>query len=329
MAHRTESNAGTPCIHCNALYGHVHVVNLEDAMKILMTGGTGFLGQALRQRLEASGHTITCLSRGRSGVQGGTTYVQMAALKDIEPHDAVINLAGESVVGLWTPKKRRAIYDSRIETTRSLSDWIERSAVKPSVFLSSSAVGIYGDAADLELTEKTDVSRTEGFLAKVCRDWEHAASSSSWKGTRTVLFRTGQVLDPSGGYFGKVLLIFRRFPIVILGSRQSYCPWIALDDWLGIAMLALEDASIAGPVNLVGPNPVTQGEFVDEIAKRLKKRVWGRVPAWALKLGTGEFGSALTASLRVLPEQALAAGYVFEFPSLAGYLDMRLSARRP
>src|SRR5579862_3295261 len=113
-------------------------------MKILMTGGTGFLGSALRARLVAAGHSFTVLSRTRTGSEGASTFVPSSALAGLEPHDAVVNLAGELVVGLWTPAKRRRIYDSRVLTTRAISDWIEKSREKPTVFLSGSAVGIYG-----------------------------------------------------------------------------------------------------------------------------------------------------------------------------------------
>jgi uncharacterized protein (TIGR01777 family) len=289
-------------------------------MKVLMTGGTGFLGTALRKRLEESGHSITAISRSRLGTQEATTFVPNDALPKLEPHDVVINLAGESVAGLWTRRKREAIYHSRIDTTRALAEWIEKSAVKPSVFLSGSAVGIYGDAADEELTERTDVSRAQGFLARVCRDWEQAASGAAWRGTRTVLLRTGQVLDPSGGFLGTVLPIMRRFPIVILGPRTSWFPWIALQDWVSLAVLAIENESISGPLNLSSPQPVTQEQLTAAIAGKLGKKVWGRVPKWALKLGAGEFGEAMCFSERAVPEKALLAGFPFQFVELGEYL---------
>lgn len=288
-------------------------------MKVLMTGGTGFLGTALRLRLEREGHAITCLSRRTREPAGSTTFVHEEALCSLPPHDWVINLAGESVVGLWTVAKRRAIYSSRIDITRQVADWIEKSDEKPQVFLSGSAVGIYGDAGDRELTESADVTRTPGFLAKVCRDWEHAACSASWRGTRTVFLRTGQVLDPSGGYLGKALPMLRRFPIVILGPRESYFPWIALSDWVGLVLHALESEEAAGPLNLSGPQPVTQEESMQVFAARLKKRVRGRVPRWMLKLAAGEFGESITFSERVVPEKALATGYKFEFETLRDY----------
>jgi uncharacterized protein (TIGR01777 family) len=290
-------------------------------MKVLMTGGTGFLGGALRKRLEQGGHSITALSRSRSGTQGATTFVPTDALPKLDPHEAVINLAGESVAGLWTRRKRYAIYHSRIDTTRSLADWIERGSVKPAVFLSGSAVGIYGDRGDAELTEEADISRSEGFLAKVCRDWEEAASSAAWRGTRTVLLRTGQVLDPSGGFLGTALPLMRRFPMVVLGPRGSWFPWIALDDWVALVVFAMEHESIVGPLNLASPNPVTQGEFSQEIAAKLRKRVWGWVPKWALKLGAGEFGESITFSERAVPAKAMSAGFDFGFRELKDYLD--------
>jgi uncharacterized protein (TIGR01777 family) len=293
-------------------------------MKVLMTGGTGFLGSPLRKRLESKGHAITCLSRIRTGVEGATTFAPVETLSGQPPHEAVINLAGETVVGLWTRAKRHAIYESRVQTTRDLADWIEKSEVKPRVFLSGSAVGIYGDAGDKELTESSDVSQAQGFLAKVCRDWELAASSAAWKGTRTVLLRTGQVLDPSGGYMAKAVPMMRRFPIVILGRPEAFFPWISLEDWLGVAMFALENESIAGPLNLVGPNPVTQHDSTEAFAKKLGKKVRGTVPPWLLKLGAGEFGESITFSQRAVPDKALAHGYAFEQTSLADYLDQAL-----
>ncbi len=289
-------------------------------MKFLISGGTGFLGSALRAGLTEAGHTITCLSRSRSGSEGSTTFVAIETLQTLPTHDAVINLAGESVAGLWTPGKRRRIYESRVETTHQISDWISRQSEKPRVFLSGSAVGIYGDGGSTELTETTDISRAEGFLARVTRDWEYAASASSWQGVRTIHLRTGQVLDPQGGYLAKVLPLMRRFPIVLLGPGESYFPWIALEDWIGIVMHALADESIQGPLNLTNPNPVTQYDFTTAMAAKLGKRVWARIPKWLLKAAAGDFGVAITYSQRVLPVQAADSGYRFRFPTLASYL---------
>lgn len=290
-------------------------------MKILMTGGSGFLGSALRRRLESAGDSITCLSRTRRGVEGGTTFVDDEALFDIGPHDGVINLAGESVAGLWTKSKRHSIARSRIDTTLCLAEWIEKSSVKPSVLLSGSAVGIYGDRGREELTETSDVSRVPGFLAKVCRDWEQAAASAAWRGVRTVQLRTGQVLGRGGGFLGAALPLMRRFPMIVFGSPEAYFPWVALEDWVELTLLALRDEAIVGPLNLSAPRPATHGEFTAALASRLRKRVWGSVPRWALKLGAGEFGESLAASQRVLPAKALEQGYRFQFPSLEGCLD--------
>lgn len=288
-------------------------------MNVLMTGGTGFLGSALRNRLESDGHTVTVLSRSKEGKVGQSTFCSYDSLMEIGPHDAVINLAGESVAGLWTSGKRKAIYDSRIDTTREIAEWIDAQKEKPRVFLSGSAIGIYGDRGDEALTEKTDVSRSEGFLAKVCRDWEQAAGPAAWKGTRTVFLRTGHVFDPSGGFLGALLPILRRLPIVVLGHRGAFLPWIALSDWIGVAMFALTDERVQGPLNLTAPNPATQEEFTRAAASYLGKRVWGRVPEWMIRLGAGEFGESLTASQRVLPAKALDLGYEFEETSVDGY----------
>jgi len=289
-------------------------------MHVLMTGGTGSLGNALRARLVESGHSITCLSRRRTGSEGATEFVPDGSLREIVRCDAIINLAGESVVGLWSRSKRRRIYESRIGTTRRLAEWIEAAKDKPKVFLSGSAVGIYGDAGHRELTENADVSHANGFLARVCRDWEHAANPAAWRGTRTVLLRTGPVLDPKGGYLAKALPLMRRFPIVILGPRNSYFPWIALGDWVSLVIHAIEHPEINGALNLVGPNPVTQEEFVRAIAGKFGKPVWGSIPRWLLRLGAGEFGTTITFSQRALPAKALASGFSFSYPSLETFL---------
>jgi len=290
-------------------------------MQLLFTGGTGFLGAALRKRLGDAGHGITCLSRSRTGSEGATTFLGLDSLKDLGPHDAVVNLAGGSVVGLWTRSKRKAIYDSRIVTTRRIADWIEASSKKPDVFLSASAVGIYGDGGSTALTEGADTAHVKGFLAKVCRDWEHAAMPAAWRGTRTVLLRTGQVLDPGGGYLAKALPIMRRFPIVVLGRKQAYFPWIALEDWISLVTHAITNEAVNGPLNLASPSPVTQEELVRVIAAKLGKRVWGGVPSWALRLAAGEFGSSMTFSVRAIPEKAIASGFEFAYSRLEPYLS--------
>lgn len=286
-----------------------------------MTGGTGFLGSALRERLEQRGDRITCVSRSKTGVVNLTTFVSEDHLNDLPPHDAVINLAGESVVGLWTRSKREAIYHSRVDLTHRISAWISESQTKPSVYLSGSAVGIYGDSGDREVAEGADVSGAGGFLAKVCRDWEAAAFSAAWRGTRTVLLRTGQVLDPGGGYLKAALPMMRRFPIVILGSPKSYFPWISLDDWIGLALWALDGDEVNGPLNMVAPTPTTQGRLTQGIARILGKRVWGHIPRWMLRLGAGEFGASIAASQRVLPAKATSAGYQFGDDTIEDYLD--------
>lgn len=283
-----------------------------------MTGGTGFLGSALRRRLEADGHSITVISRSKRGQEGRTRFLDWAGLEG-ESFEAVVNLAGENVAGLWTKKKKRAIYDSRIDTTRRLVEWMEKQSTKPSVFLSASAVGIYGDRGGEEFTETSDVSKAEGFLAKVCRDWEQAAMAAAWRGTRTVLLRTGQPFDPSGGFLGTVLPLLRRFPIVVLGHREAYLPWIDLSDWVELAMWALETEAVNGPLNLTAPHPATQDEFTRAAARHLGKRVWGRVPAWAIRLGAGEFGNAITVSERAVPAKALAGGFQFKTARVEEY----------
>lgn len=285
-------------------------------MRVLMTGGGGFLGTAIREAMAKRDARITSLSTSRSGSDGATLFAPYEALPDLPPQEVVINLAGESVVGRWTARKKAAIYDSRIDATRMLSEWIVGRGEPPRVFVSASAIGIYGDRGAERLTEDSDVDGGRDFLAKVCRDWEQAASPPAWKGVRTVLLRTSNVLDPRGGYLAARL----KGPLTGLGSPDAWVSWISRRDWVAAVLFAIDQEKVSGPLNLAAPHPSTQEDFADALGRASHRRVWGRIPGWAIELGLGEFGATVVASQRVFPSKLAANGFEHDDPDLATYL---------
>jgi uncharacterized protein len=290
-------------------------------MNIVIAGGRGFLGHALSVQLAADGHRILTLTRGRisSGqpwehargehtwTPDGTAGSWAAAL---EGADAVVNLAGESIAeGRWTASRKRGILDSRILATRSLVAAIGQMKRPPSVLVSSSAQGYYGDRGDEELTEES--SPGAGFLADVCREWEREARRAEAR-ARVVLLRTGIVLAAGGGALPRMLLPFRLFAGGPLGSGRQFMSWIHLDDWVGIARQAIVDEGARGPRNLGSPQPLRNREFSTLLGHAMHRPSVLPAPAFALRLALGEMAAPLLlASTRMIPAGVLSDGYRF------------------
>ena len=292
-------------------------------MKIVLAGCTGFIGRRLVQQLVERGHDCTVLIRSSASSGPGIfpETVRLAPYKDMpDEAEAVVNLAGESVAGLWTTNKKVRILRSRVETTEKLVKWMEGLSKRPSIFVSGSATGIYGDRGDERLSEKSNPDPENRFLAQVCKPWEAAANKAREFGVRVVTLRTGNVLDPAGGMIGKMLPMFRISPFVVPFAKDAYLPWISMRDEIGCICYSIENDWVEGPVNLVSPTQSTFGELQAALAEKLNRPVIGSIPNWALRLVTGEFSEALLASQRVLPEKMQNAGYVFEDPDLGEYL---------
>jgi len=287
-------------------------------MKIVVAGGTGFLGQALVARLRTEGNTVHVLTRRPGGADeiawnpDGTTGPWAAALDDA---DAVINLAGESIAsGRWTATRKARIRDSRIRATRSLVDAIAHAKRRPSVFASGSAIGYYGAHGDEPLTEQAPPGAD--FLATVCRDWEAEALRAA-STTRVVLLRTGVVLEKDGGALPQMALPFKLFAGGPAGSGRQYQAWIHRNDWVSMVSFALRDTHVSGPLNLTAPNPVTNREFAQTLGRVLHRPAFMPAPAFALRLALGEMADALLLTgQRVLPAAAQAHGFHFEYPTL-------------
>jgi uncharacterized protein (TIGR01777 family) len=293
-------------------------------MRIVIAGGTGFLGSALAAHFTAHNHDVVILSRqARGGVARPRLTHEVWAPNGqtgswasvVHNADALVNLAGESIAARrWSAAQKQQICESRLLATRSLTAALRSAPKPPQVFISGSAVGYYGDRKDETLTESS--SPGADFLAEVCKDWEAAADTVS-DITRVVLLRTGIVLDRKGGALPKMLPPFYLFAGGPLGSGRQYMPWIHKEDWLRmVAWLATSEMG-RGAVNVTGPQPITNKEFSKALGQALKRPSVMPAPAFALRIALGEMADALLlSSQRALPVRATDFGFAFRFPDI-------------
>lgn len=300
-------------------------------MKVLIAGGTGFIGTALCRHLAARGHEVLVLTRApeRRPRREGIRYVAWETEewgRALSGTDAVVNLAGESIVSMrWTPAFKARIRDSRIATTRRLVTAIEAASTRPRVLVNASAIGYYGACQDQELTEGAPVGT--GFLAETCRAWEAEAARAECLGLRVVRLRIGPVLAPQAVVFQKMMPPFQWYIGGPLGSGRQWMSWVHQDDVVGLAAWILEHPALAGPVNVTAPRPVTMAEFCRVFGSVLHRPSWLPVPSVALRLLLGEQADMLLTGQRVLPAAALRSGYAFRHTDLRAALDACL--RRP
>jgi uncharacterized protein (TIGR01777 family) len=300
------------------------------SMAILVSGASGLIGSALVQSFQASGVGIVRLTRAGSSVRPATSMemVQWDPAKPMSPDalsgfDAVVHLAGESIVGRWTAEKKAKIRDSRVASTRNLAEALAQSERKPGVLLCSSAIGYYGDRGDEVLRE--DSAAGPGFLPDVCRAWEAATQAASDAGIRTVLLRTGVVLSTKGGALAKMLPPFKLGLGGRVGSGRQWMSWIDVQDMVGAIHHILKNDLVQGPVNMVAPKPVTNSEFTRTLARVLSRPAIFPMPAAAVKLLFGEMGeTVLLGSQRVEPTKLVASGYPFRFTELRASLENQL-----
>jgi len=294
-------------------------------VRIAVSGATGLIGSALTQRLARDGQDVVPLVRRLARPGGGGGGGERAIAWDpargtidraaLEGCEAVVHLAGENIFGRWTAEKKRRIRESRVAGTRLVSEAIAGLTRRPRVLLAASAVGYYGDRGAAELTEETPPG--DDFLARVSRDWEAATGPAARAGVRVVNLRFGIVLASAGGALAKMLPAFRLGLGGRIGSGAQYFPWIALEDALGAILHALATESLAGPVNVTAPHPVTQLEFVRTLGRVLRRPAVLPLPSLALRLVFGREAAAMMESgQRVLPARLLASGYRFRFAEL-------------
>jgi uncharacterized protein (TIGR01777 family) len=286
--------------------------------RILVTGTSGLIGTALLASFGPMGTDVVRVVRGRAA---GAGQVSWEALDAVSGFDAVVHLAGESVVGRWTEEKKKTILESRVRGTRNLAAALARSESKPLVFVCASAVGFYGNRGDEVLGEESP--GVQGFLPEVCREWEDASRIAAEAGIRTVNIRIGLVLSAQGGALSKILTPFKLGLGGRLGSGQQWWSWIHVDDIVGAIHHVLRNESLSGPVNLGGAGPVRNAEFTKVLASVLGRPAIFPVPEFALRLAFGKVAAEelFLASQRVEPGKLSASGYAFRFRELRVALD--------
>ncbi len=290
-------------------------------MKIFITGGTGFIGTALTRVLLEEGHCIVAtgtsprpdtVSHDRFRFIQANTAHEGSWQAELEDVDGVINLAGRSIMGRWTKRYKKEIYDSRVLTTRNVVDAL---AVHRGTFLcSASAVGYYGDRGDDILTETEPPGKN--YLAQVGQDWEEEALRAEEHGIRTVVMRFGIVLGKDGGALEKMIPAFRMFVGGPLGDGSQWFPWIHLQDVVSACLFVTGNEQLKGTFNFCSPNPVRNRELAKTLGRVLKVPAVMPSAKFMLRLALGEAASALFDSLRVVPENLLNNGFNFKYPEL-------------
>jgi uncharacterized protein (TIGR01777 family) len=293
--------------------------------RILVSGASGMIGSAVLAALKSGGARIARLSRPGACPDPNFELIPWNPAQPIDPDvvsrfDAVIHLAGESVFGRWTEQKKASIRNSRIPATGNLAQALAQAKVKPRVFLCASAIGYYGNRSDELLDE--DSAPGAGFAADLARDWEEATKPAADAGVRTVRMRIGIVLARHAGALAQMLPPFRAGMGGRVGSGKQWMSWIDLGDLIGAVQHILQTESLSGPVNLVGPDPVTNVQFTKTLASVLHRPALFPVPELVMRLAFGEMADELLlASDRVQPKRLQESGYVFQFPTLRSSLE--------
>ena len=292
-------------------------------MRVLISGASGLIGQALVASFERQTTQIVRLVRGHAENGAQVSWDPLAPLSPVKVSgfDAVVHLAGETIMGRWTEKKKKAIRESRVQGTTNLATALAQSEAKPAVLVCASAVGFYGNRGDEVLRE--DSPAGQGFLPEVCREWEASSRIAADASIRTVNIRLGLVLSAKGGALRRMLTPFKLGLGGRIGSGQQWWSWIHVDDIVRGIHHAIRNDSLSGPVNLVAPNPLRNADFTKLLAAVLGRPAFFPVPEFALRLAFGEMAAAelLLASQRVEPEKLRASGYTFRFRELRAALE--------
>lgn len=298
---------------------------MTTTRRVIVTGATGLIGKRLCARLQEQQYDVIIFSReperARQAIPGAAGYHQWlpndkagAWTAALEGAYGVVHLAGAPVFGKrWSPAYKMIIRDSRVVGTRNLVTALGEVQNKPTVFVCGSAVGYYGFRDDTRLDESAPPG--DDFLARVCAEWEQEGSKAEASGIRTILLRTGIVLDTREGALPKMLPPFRLFVGGPILPGTQWFSWVHVEDEVGIILLALENEGVSGPLNAVGPEPETNRDFSAALGKAIGRPSWMPVPGFALKLLLGEVGDMLTEGQRVIPQKALSMGYQFRYPT--------------
>jgi uncharacterized protein (TIGR01777 family) len=292
-------------------------------MRILVTGGTGLIGSALLKYWHGQ-HQITVLTRAAVAnlpKKSDITYVNSLKQVDFNQLDAVINLAGEPIANKrWTDAQKQRICNSRWHITEQLSEHIQAASTPPACLISGSAVGFYGRQGAEFITEEYRAFYPE-FSHDICARWENLAMRANSEKTRVCLLRTGIVLSAKGGALAKMLPAFRFGLGGPLGNGEQYMSWIHINDIVKLIDFLLQSPTLQGPFNAVAPKAVTNRQFSQDLAKRLKRPAKFTMPAFMLRLLFGEMADLLLYGQRVVPQQAVDAGFKFQFANLPAALE--------
>lgn len=293
-------------------------------MKVVISGATGFVGQTIVKQLLAAGDEVIVLTRNvaKAAISLGSSckYYQwddvnnLPPLEAFEGVDGVINLMGESISKRWDEDQKKKIHQSRINGTKRLVEAIEQVKNKPKVFVSASAVGIYGNRGPEEINEGSNVA--DDFLAKVCKDWENEANKARNHNCRVVIIRTGVVLGREGGALEKMLPIFKLGLGGPVGSGKQYMSWIHVEDLASMYIEALKNNSLKGVLNGTAPYPSTNGDFSKLLGKVLRRPAFLPAPSFALHVAFGEMSQILLEGQKVLPVKFKEHNFRFRYPTL-------------
>jgi len=292
-------------------------------MKILITGGTGFIGRELTSRLIKEGYKVTILTRSIKSpqkTQSNISYLEgdptqkgswQEAIKD---HDAAINLAGASIFNKWSEEYKKAIRESRIFTTRNIVEAIPQSTDKKFSLLSASAVGYYGFHEDEVLTEESPPG--DDFLSGVAAEWEQEALKARDKGAHVVITRFGIVLGEKGGALGQMIPLFKKYIGGPIGNGKQWFSWVHIKDLTEAFIFLIKHPEITGPVNICSPNPVRNKELAKSLGKALNRPSFMPAPGFMIELVLGELGSVILKGQRVIPKRLLENGFSFQYPDI-------------
>ena len=290
-------------------------------MKIGIIGATGYIGSRLQAAALRSGQEVVCFSRNE---RSGFRRFSLDAIPDFSGLDAVVNLAGESILGLWTRQKKEKILRSRVETTRHVMEELSRLPDGPRILINASAIGYYGDTGENPVSETSPAGT--GFLAQTCKAWEEATQGSVAEKMRIVRLRIGFVTGP-GGAMRFVLPLFKMGLGGPLGNGRQWMSCIHVDDVAGLILWAIDNASISGPVNAVCPEPVRNTDFTRALARAVHRPAILPAPAFALRLSLGELSRVMLDSVRVIPQVALSNGYPFRYPNVEAEIEASVNPK--
>ncbi len=292
-------------------------------MKILITGGTGFVGTQLTSRLIQDGTEVTILTRSEKKPEKGAPgifYLQGDPTQKgpwqeaIKNHDAIINLAGASIFSRWTDEHKKAIRESRVRTTRNIVESILPHPEQKITLFSTSAVGYYGFHGDEVLFEESPPGND--FLAKIAVEWEGEALKAGEKDARVVITRFGIVMGEKGGALNQMIPLFKKYIGGPIGSGKQWFSWIHIKDLAEAFVFMMKHPEISGPVNVCSPNPVRNKDLAKVLGKVLHRPSFIPAPGFMVKLVLGEFGSVILEGQRVLPRRLLDLGFVFQYPDI-------------